>query len=126
MEAEIARVLVTGVHEHEHLLAAELRQKFIEDYKDTVFRGDLYPEPLVRGPHGYGRIDLKPGARPICAHKYRMTGERGERAERLSWEYLRLKLCEWAKPSVWIWDSARGSFPNLRQRSLHLVLGFFL
>jgi hypothetical protein len=100
-EAEIAGVLVTGVHEHEHPLAAELRQKVIDDYKDTVFRGELYPDPPVRGPHGYGRIDLKPGARPTCAHEYRMTGERGAAAERLSWEYLRLKLCEWAKPSGW-------------------------
>ncbi len=61
----------------------------------------MYPDPPVRGPHGYGRIDLKPGARPTCAHEYRMTGECGEAAERLSWEYLRLKLCEWAKPSGW-------------------------
>ncbi len=55
-EAEIAGVLVTGVHEHEHSLAAELRQKIIDNYKGTVFQGELYPDPPVCGPHGYGRI----------------------------------------------------------------------
>ena len=79
-EAEIAGVLVTGVHEHEHPLAAKLRQKVIDNYKDIVFWVELYPDLLVRGPHGYGRIDLKPGARPTCAHEYRMTGERGAAA----------------------------------------------
>jgi hypothetical protein len=90
-KAEITGVLVTGLHEHKHPLGAELRQKVTYVY-DTVFRVELYPDTPVRGPHGYGRIDLKPGARPTCAHEYRMTGECGAAAERLSWEYLPLKL----------------------------------
>jgi hypothetical protein len=104
--AEIAGVLVTGVHEHEHPLAAELRQKINNDYKDTVFRSELYPDLPVRGPHGYGRSDLKPGTRPTCAHEYRMMGRErsGGRATELgvpATEAVRLGAAEWmVKPPL--------------------------
>ena len=47
------------------------------DYDGTVLREDVPPEYIIpRGPHGYGRIDLKPGARPKKSRHIHLVGER--------------------------------------------------
>ena len=57
-------------------LANELREKLYADFKDTVFRDDIYPDPQPRGPHGMANIKLKPGAVPVFKRAIPCHGEK--------------------------------------------------
>ena len=82
-------------------LAQELRNKLIEDYTSSVFRDTIYPDPPVRGPYGYGRIDLVPGAVPVHTPEIRLSGVRREAMIELVKEWDAEKLVEPAMPSGW-------------------------
>lgn len=57
-------------------LAQELRQKLIDEFKDTALSGKYLPNPPVRGPFGEAEIWLKPDAKPVSQPPFQLTGER--------------------------------------------------
>jgi hypothetical protein len=60
----------------EHPLADELVRKLYEDYKDTVFRDEIYPNPQPRGPSGTATITLKKNAIPKYTRAIPCHGEK--------------------------------------------------
>jgi hypothetical protein len=65
----------------EGLEAEFLRQKFLADYKNTVFDTKFPGPPPIRGPFGEATIKLKPGAIPKKQRPYQILGDRKVRFE---------------------------------------------
>ena len=69
-------------------LAAMLRQKLLEDYKDTVFRPSIYADPPERFPGAHHEIKLKPGAQPHYQSPFPMAGERRAAMEKVAKDWV--------------------------------------
>jgi len=86
-EAREQGVVVGGVlvteDEHPHELAAELRTKLVEKFKDKVFCDRAWPDPPARGVHGLAQLLLKPGATPVTGRVIHLKGERLEAMKEL-------------------------------------------
>lgn len=54
----------------------ELRDQIFSDYKDTVFRDKIWPNPPIRNSQGLAKIELKPGVVPVKQKPFVMIGER--------------------------------------------------
>ena len=66
----------------------ELRGKILEDYKETAFRKELWPDPPLRGTYGMATIPLKEGAVPFTAKAFCMHGERAEAYKKVVQDWL--------------------------------------
>ena len=93
--------LVQSERPSEHPLAQILRDKLYEDYKTTVFRGEIYHNPQPRGPSGMATITLKPGATPKYTRPIPCQGEKLEALKRILEKWKSQKKLEPAKPSGW-------------------------
>ena len=60
----------------------------LRDFKDTVFRGRVWPNPPKRGPNGEAQIELKPGTEPKKQRPIHMAGERREAFLNLTKDWL--------------------------------------
>lgn len=85
----------------EHPLAVELKQKLFEEYKDTVFREEIYPNPQPRGPHGTATIQLRPGTTPKHVRAIPCHGEKLEHLRKILGKWQSNKKIEPAEPSGW-------------------------
>jgi len=84
-----ARKLIDGIH---------------ETFDGSVLRDTVWPNPPVRGPHGYGRIELKEGAEAKKMHHIFLTGPRREAMINLVREWMRDQKVEdgygeWVSPA---------------------------
>jgi hypothetical protein len=61
MEGELVAGKVAAIH---------------KEYAEIVLRDKIWDKEYVRGPDGYGHIELKPGAEPMCRRPIHLTGER--------------------------------------------------
>ena len=73
-------------------------------YDGTVLRESVWPNPPVRGPHGYGRIELKEYAEAKKMHHIFLTGPRREAMINLVKEWIRDEKVEdgygeWVSPA---------------------------
>ena len=66
----------------------ELRNQILEDYKETAFRKELWPDPPLRGTYGMATIPLKEGAVPFTAKAFCMHGERAEAYKKVVQDWL--------------------------------------
>ena len=66
-----------------------LIQALHRDYDGEVLRDRVFPNPPARGPYGYGRIELKPGAVPKKGRAISLSGERREAMIALVEEWMR-------------------------------------
>ena len=62
-------------------LSEELRKKLMEEYADTVFRAEIYPDAPERVPGGIHTIKLKGGVTPVYQHPFHLAGERRKAME---------------------------------------------
>ena len=81
-----------------------LRQKILEDFKDTVFNTEVTGPPPVRGPFGEATIVIKPGTSALKQRMYQIHGERREKwaeiiASHESKGWLKDGVSEWSSPS---------------------------
>jgi hypothetical protein len=81
-DANVSGMVQTEVPS-EHPLAKTLRDKLYEDYKDTVFRKEIYPNPQPRGPSGMATATLKPGAVPKYCRAIPCHGEKLEALKKI-------------------------------------------
>ena len=81
-------------------LAETLRNKLIDEFKDSSLSGVYPKEHPVRGPNGEAEIWLKPGARPVSIAPYPMKGERREALSKLVEDCIREGKMEPGK-SAW-------------------------
>ncbi len=82
-------------------LAETLRQKIYEDYKDTVFREETFPDPAPRGPHGLANIKLKAGTTPKYGRPIPCHGPKMEFFRTMLEKWKSLKKLEPPEPSGW-------------------------
>ena len=66
----------------------KLRDKILEEYKETAFRKELWPDPPRRGTYGMATIPLKEGAVPFTAKAFCMHGERAEAYKKVVQDWL--------------------------------------
>ena len=78
-----------------------------EEYVGRVLRDRIWPKEICRGPEGigYGHIELKPGAQPVCRRPIPLTGERYDAMVSLVDEWLRDEEVEngrgpWSSPAL--------------------------
>jgi len=86
-------------------LRKTLTEGLIRDFEGSVLRNNVPPENLIpRGPHGWGHIELFPGARPKKCYPIRLEGERREALIELvkDWENqgkVEQGVSEWSSPA---------------------------
>ena len=82
----------------------ELKQRIMQDYKDTVLRTTLFLDPPERGQYGYAYMPLKEGAVPVRQKPFFMHGERKEALEKVTQDWIDKKFIEPAtsKNSEWL------------------------
>ena len=76
----------------------EMRSKILEDYKDTAFRKELWPDPPLRGTYGMATIPLKECAIPFTAKAFCMHGERAEAYKKVVQDWLDRGFIERGRP----------------------------
>jgi hypothetical protein len=59
----------------------------ISNYKESVFRDKVWPQPPIMGAHGAAKLYLKPGAKPVCGRTFSLSGERLEALKALEKEW---------------------------------------
>ena len=77
VSTEISRVFEASKH-IAHSRAEVLRQKALDDYAQTTFRPEIYPDPPIRGCFGEAKILPKVGIQPAAQRPMRLCGERRE------------------------------------------------
>ena len=93
-------------------LAAELRAKLLDDYKETVFRPKIFADPPERFPGGWHEIRLKPNVEPHYQPPFPLYGERKEAMKKIAEEWLEAGKIE--RPSRFEgWAAA--TFPILKK-----------
>ena len=83
----------------------ELRDKDLEDYKETAFRKELWPDPPLRGTYGMATIPLIKGAVPFTAKAFCMHGRRVEAYKKVMQDWLDRGFIErpdLTKPQEWL------------------------
>ena len=78
----------------------ELRDKILEDYKETAFRKELWPDPPLRGTYGMATKPLKEGAVPFRAKAFCMHGERPEAYKKVVQDWLDRGFIERPDPNM--------------------------
>ena len=81
-------------------LEMSLRKKFDSVLEHPVYAKDI--DPLIRGPFGVARIELKEGAKPMHKKFFRCSGEREEALNKL---IQKLIARGWIVPSKSEWTS---------------------
>ena len=77
VSTEISRVIEASKH-IAHPRAEVLRQKALDDYAQTTFRPEIYPDPPIRGCFGEAKILPKVGIQPAAQRPMRLCGKRCE------------------------------------------------
>ena len=103
--AEVQGVVL--VPEGEHLGGEDVAARVAalhRDYDGKVLRDRIWGEEVVRGPDGWGHIELKPGAEPVCRRPIPLTGERYDAMVALVDEWVRDNKVEngrgpWSSPA---------------------------
>ena len=98
---------VVMVPEGEHVQGGEVEARIAalhQEFDDKVLRDRIWGEEIVRGPHGEGRIELKPGAEAACRRPIYLTGERYDAMVSLVDEWVRDNKVEdgrgeWSSPA---------------------------
>ena len=93
--------LVSPEEPSEHPLATKLKEKLYEDYKDTVFRPEIYSNPQPRGPSGMATITLKPNAIPIYKRAIPCHGDKMLALRKILDKWKEQKKIEPPLPSGW-------------------------
>lgn len=80
VEKQMAKIQgVVTVPEGEHLKGGDVEQRITalhQDFEGKVLRDRIWAGDIERGPFGFGRIELKPGAAAVCRRPIYLTGER--------------------------------------------------
>ena len=81
-----------------------LRQSILADFNDKVFRSQIFPDPPVRGPHGYATIELRPGSEPVKQRPIHLHGQRWDDMCRVTDMWIDRHLVEegtgpWSSPA---------------------------
>ena len=103
--SEVARVVqASEPSANEDPKVNRLIEEIRASYDGTVLRESVWPNPPVRGPHGYGRIELKEGAVAKKMHHIFLTGPRREAMINLVKEWMRDEKVEdgygeWVSPA---------------------------
>ena len=100
-KSQVAGVNVETENHIESALATELREKLYADYKDSVFRDEIFPNPQPRGPHGMANIKLKAGAKPVCKRAIPCHGAKFEALRKLIEKWRGQQKLEPPEPSAW-------------------------
>jgi hypothetical protein len=93
--------LVETEQPSENPLAEKLREKLFEDFKDSVFRDKIFPNPQPRGPHGMANIKLKSGSVPKYIRAIPCHGEKLEYFRKALDKWKSLSKLEPPEPSGW-------------------------
>jgi hypothetical protein len=80
------------------------KEGILKDFKDTVFRDRVWPNPPKRRPNGEAQIELKPGTEPKKQRPIHMAGERREAFLNLTKDWLKDQKIE---PGVGPWSCPR-------------------
>lgn len=67
---------------------SKYREQIFADYKDTVFRENVYPNPPVRGPYGHAFIPLVDNYRPIRQKPMVLHGEKLEAHKKITQKWF--------------------------------------
>jgi len=101
----------------------ELKKKIIDEYRDTVFKDEVWADPPVRHPLGFAEIKLKPGVVPIKQRPFTLAGERREAVTDLVKKFEAQGLLEEA---VSPWLSPAFPVPKKEPGSWRLVIDYRL
>ena len=90
--------------EMENEFLEELRKKFREKYRETVFRDKVWADPPIRGPYGEAKLEMKPGIVPHIQRPFAITGERRQAmidiiSEFEDWGLLEQGISPWLSPA---------------------------
>ena len=90
--------------EMENEFLEELRKKFREKYRETVFRDKVWADPPIRGPYGEAKLEMKPGIVPHIQRPFAITGERRQAmidiiSEFEDWGLLEQGISPWLIPA---------------------------
>ena len=99
----------------ESVLASKLRQQFLDEFRDTVFRDEIYPPPVDRGPFGVAKIVLRPGVEPIAQRPIHLAGERRQAMIEEVEKWKKLGKVRPARPNTG-WSSPGFVIPRSRNR----------
>ena len=102
--------------------AEALRQRFLEEYKDSVFNTKVKGPPPVRGPFGEATITLKPGAVPRKQRMYQIQGDR-----RAKWDDKIRRFEEemhWLEDGVSPWSSPSFPVPKKKPGEIRVVVDY--
>ena len=87
-----------------------LRQKFLADYKDSVFDIKVRGPPPIRGPFGEATIKLRPGAIPKKQRPYQILGDRKVRFENKIRRFEEEN--QWLEDGIGPWNSPAFTVPK--------------
>ena len=102
----IRRMIIAreGVTQEEKDRIEAYKEAIIQEYRGTVLRSSVFPDPPERGRYGYAYIPLKEGAEPVRQKPFFMHGERREALEKITQQWIDMKFIEPAssKHSEWL------------------------
>ena len=99
----------------ESAIAQEFREKIIAEFQGTVFRDEIYPPPVDRGPFGTAKILLRPGVEPFAQRPIHLAGERRKAMIEEVEKWKKLGKVRPAQPNSG-WSSPGFVIPRSRNR----------